>query len=225
MNNNNKIDFTKNYIIEYKDKMPLKKSHHSILFHDDNLYIIGGFDDNKKTSKECFYFSYINKTWHNMPNLNIPRANSSICLYNKSTLYLFRGRNDEGELNSIEYINIKEIEKNIWKIINVIDYGLVWNSLHNSCILSYEENKILIFGGEDENKLYRESFLFDLVNNNVYRGMDLKIPAAFKGQGVYNNGKIYGFDFKNKNGDYEHKLHIFDIQNNIWSIICYENNN
>ena len=221
MNSKNKIDFTQKYIIEYKDKMPLKKSHHSILFYDDNLYVIGGFDDHKKATKECFYFSYKNKSWKKMPNLNIPRANCSICLYNKSFLYLFRGRNNEGELNTIEYININNIENNNWKLINVIDYGLVWNNIYNSCTVSYEENKILIFGGEDENKLYRESFLFDIKNNNIYRGMDLKIPAAFNGKGIYNNGKIYGFDFKNKNGDYEHKLHIFDIQKNFWTIISY----
>ena len=55
--------------------------------------------------------------------------------------------------------------------------------------------------------------------------MNLKIPGAFISQGTYNNGKIYGFDFKNKNGDYEHKIHIFDVKNNYWSIINTENNN
>ena len=218
----NKIDYTKKYIIEYKDKMPLCKSHHSTIFYNNNLYIIGGYDNNKIVSKECFYFSYKNKSWHNMPNLNMPRANCSICLYNKSILYIFRGRNNEGGLNTIEYLDINNIENNNWNLINVLDYGFVWNNIYNSCVVPFEENRILIFGGEDENKIYKESFLFDINNNNVYRGLDLKIPAAFNGQGIYNNGKIYGFDFKNKNGDYEHKLHIFDIQNNYWSLISYE---
>ena len=53
--------------------------------------------------------------------------------------------------------------------------------------------------------------------------MDLKIPAAFNGMGILNNGKIYGFDFKNKNGDYAHKIHIFDVKNNNWSLITNNN--
>ena len=218
VNSKNKIDFTKKYIIEFKDKMPSSKSHHSILFYNHNLYIIGGYDNNKISSRECFYFSYENKNWCRMPKLNVPRENCSMCLYNKSFLYLFRGRNNEGLLNSIEYLNINNIHNNNWKIINVVDYGFVWDNIYNSCTVPLEENRIIIFGGEDENKLYRESFLFDVKNNNIYRGMDLKIPAAFNGQGIYYNGKIYGFDFKNKNGDYEHKLHIFDIRKNFWTI-------
>ena len=225
INSKNKINYKKKYAIEFKDKMPSFKSYHSILFYDDNLYVIGGFDNNQKASNECFYFYYKNKEWHDLPKLNIPRGNSSICLYNKSILYLFRGKNNEGQLNTIEYLNLKETDKKIWKIINVVDYGCVWNYVSNSCNVVLEENKILIFGGEDETKLYKESFLFEVKTNNIYRGMDLKIPAAFNGQGIFNNGKIYGFDFKNKNGDYEHKIHIFDIKNNFWTLINVGNNN
>ena len=215
----NKINYKKKYIIEYEDKMPSNKSYHSILYFNNNLYIIGGFNNNKKASNECFYFSYDNKKWEMLPHLNIPRANGSICIYNKSILYLFRGRNNEGSLNTIEYLNINE--KKNWEIINVIDYGYIWNNIYNSCVVVLKENKILIFGGEDENKLYKESILFDIKNKNVYRGMDMKIPAAFNGMGIFNKGKIYGFDFKNKNGDYEHKMHIFDIKYNYWSINYY----
>ena len=197
--------------------MPSCKSYHSILYYNKNLYIIGGFDNNKKASNECFYFSYENKKWENLPHLNIPRANCSICIYNKSILYLFRGRNNKCELNSIEYLNINEKKK--WEMINVIDYGYIWNKIYNSCTVVLNENQILIFGGEDENKLYKDSIIFDIKNKNVYKGMDMKIPASFNGRGIFNNGKIYGFDFKNKNGDYEHKIHIFDEKNNYWSLI------
>ena len=225
INSKNKINYKKKYTIEYKDKMPLPKSHHSILFFDDNLYVIGGFDNNKNASNECFYFSFSNKEWHELPKLNYARGNSSICLYNKSLLYVFKGRNNEGLLKTIEYLNLKEKNNFLWKIINVVDWGYVWNLAYNSCNVVLEENKILIFGGEDETKLYKESFLFDIKNNNIYRGMDLKIPAAFNGQGIYDNKKIYGFDFKNKNGDYEHKIHIFDIKNNFWTLINARNDN
>jgi len=223
VNYKNEINYRKKYIIEYKDKMPSGKLHHSILFHNNNLYVVGGFDDKKQASNECFYFSYKDKKWEDLPNLNHPRANCSICIYNKSILYAFRGRNEKNELDTIEYLNLEE--KLNWKLINVVDYGYVWSGIYNSCSVVWEENKIMIFGGEDKNKLYKECLLFDIRNNQVYRGMDLKIPAAFNSQGIYNNGKIYGFDFKNKNGEYEYKLHIFDIKNNYWSLIGNEEKN
>lgn len=217
------INFRKKYVIEYKNKMPSGKLHHSILFHNNNLYIIGGFDDKNHASNECFYFSYKDKKWESLPCLNQPRSNCSICIYNKSILYAFRGRNEKEELDIIEYLNLEE--KLNWKIINVVDYGFVWKGMYNSCTVVWEENKIVIFGGEDKNKLYKECFLFDIRSNQVYMGMDLKIPASFNTQGIYNNGKIYGFDFKNKNGEYEYKLHIFDIKNNYWSLIGNEEKN
>ena len=225
INNKNKINYKKKYIIEHKDKMPSGKSNHSILYHKNNLYIIGGFDANKNISNECFYFSCKEKKWYELPKLNIQRANGSLCMYNKSLLYVFRGRNNEGELNSIEYLNINNKSDNMWILVNVVDCGYVWNNAYNSCTVVLDENKILIFGGENENKLYKDCFLFDIKSNNVYRGMNLKIPASFCSQGIYNNGKIYGFDFKNKNGDYDHKIHIFDVKNNIWSLINTGNNN
>ena len=113
----------------------------------------------------------------------------------------------------------------MWILVNVVDCGYVWNNAYNSCTVVLDENKILIFGGENENILYKESFLFDVGNNSIYRGMNLKIPAAFNSQGIYNDGKVFGFDFKNKNGYYEHKVHIFDIKNSYWTLINAENNN
>ena len=227
INNKNKINYKKKYIIEHENKMPSGKSNHSILFHNNNLYVIGGFDTNKKISNECFYFSYKEKKWHELPMLNIPRANGALCMYNKTVLYIFKGRNkeEEGGLNSIEYLNINNMSENKWVLVNVVDYGFVWNNVYNFCTVVLDENKILIFGGEDGNKLYKDCFLFDVKGNSVYRGMNLRIPAAFNSQGIYNNGKVYGFDFKNKNGDYEHKIHIFDIKNNYWSLIDTVNNN
>ena len=51
-------------------------------------------------------------------------------------------------------------------MINVIDNGYIWNGIYNSSSTVLEENKILIFGGEDKNKIHKESFLFDLETKN-----------------------------------------------------------
>ena len=69
--------------IEYNGTLPERKAFHSTLYYDNKLYLIGGIDSNKKVSKECQLFSLTDKNWHNLPNLNVGRANSSICIYNK----------------------------------------------------------------------------------------------------------------------------------------------
>ena len=210
------IENPDSFKISYKNKMPSAKSFHSLLYSNNNIYIIGGFDIDKKASNVCFYFSLSNKKWNHLPNLYIGRADSSICIYNKNVIYAIGGRNNETELNSIESLDLAENKK--WNMINVIDNGYIWNGIYNSSSTVLEENKILIFGGEDKNKIHKESFLFDLETKNIYRGIDLKIPASFNGQGVHYNGKIIAIDFKNKNGEYENKIHVFDIKKNKWII-------
>ena len=60
----------------------------------------------KKVSKKCQLFSLSDKKWHNLPNLNLGRANSSICIYNNKVLYALKGRDDNDLLDPIEYIKL-----------------------------------------------------------------------------------------------------------------------
>ena len=47
--------------IELNDKMPLKRSHHSSIFFDNKLYIIGGLNENKNVINECHSYNLIKK--------------------------------------------------------------------------------------------------------------------------------------------------------------------
>ena len=89
------------------------------MYYDNKLYLIGGIDSNKKVSKECQVFSLIDKKWHNLPNLNEGRANSSICIYNNNSMYVFRGRDDNNILDTIEYLKFNL--RNSWKKLKPID--------------------------------------------------------------------------------------------------------
>ena len=212
--------------IEYSDTLPERKAYHSILYYDNNLYLIGGINSNKKVSKECYFFSLSEKKWYNLPKLNVGRANSSICIYNNSIMYVFRGRDDNNVLDSIEYIKIKLCNiRSSWNICKPKDYGYVWNASENSLVMIMDKDKILICGGEDINgNLFNDTFLFETSTKKVYKGIDLCYPASFRSQGCLFQGKFYCVDFKR---EYENEqkenmgfggVHIYDPKENIWSL-------
>ena len=207
--------------IHYTGTLPERKAYHSSLYHDNNLYIIGGIDSNKKVSKNCRHFCLKEKKWYNLPCLNAGRANASLCIYNNKTLYVFRGRDDNNVLDSIEYINLFNM-RSCWKLFKPIDYGYVWNAAQNSLVLIIDKEKIVICGGEDnDGNLLNDTFLFETNTKNIYKGIDMIFPASFKNYGGYNQGKFFCVDFKNENNNINNKgfgnVHMFDPKENIWT--------
>ena len=206
--------------IEIDTKMPSKKSFHSNIFLDEKLYIIGGIGDNNICSSNCFYYSVNDDKWHNLPKLNKARKNCSLCVQNKSILYVFRGSDDNNDLDSIEYLDLLCINNGSWRIVEPIDYGYTWFPAKNSLVLSYSENKLLICGGEDQNgNIFKETYLFDTNNRNIYRGNDLLFGASFRNIGCIYNDSIFAIDIKN---DYNNckkiGIHSYDLQNNEWKM-------
>ena len=203
--------------IEYTGKLPDRRVFHSTLYYDNKLYLIGGIDSKKGVTKECHLFSLADKKWHNLPNLNVGRANCSICIYNNKILYAFRGRDNNDVIDSIEYIKLFNLRSS-WKLFKPIDYGYVWNSAENSLVMTVDKGQIIICGGEDKNgNLFNDTFLFETNTKKIYKGIDLVIPASFKGHGCCNHGKYYCFDIKNENNDNGGNVHIFDQKENIWT--------
>ena len=199
------------------NKMPFKKSFHCSIFFNKILYIIGGIGSNQKCNGKCAMFNTENQKWENLPSLNIPRYNSSICIYNKKYIYIFCGRDDNILLNSIEFLDINNIRKK-WILFKPVDYGFVWFPVENSLVIPIEYGKILICGGEDiEGNLYMETFLLDIDSKSVYRGLDLKEKACFKNQGIIIQNCVFCMDWKNDEKNGNNRIHCFDIQENIWN--------
>ena len=218
------LSFNKGNIIQNKI-MPSKKAFHKSIFIKNKLYIIGGENQYKKVSNECFYFDIEKNNWNFLPNLKKARKNFSLCYYNDSLLYVFNGEDDKNVLNTIEFIDINNLNnKNGWTIFEPIDYGFVWHAMKNSLVINFDKDKILICGGEDNNNnLFKDCFLFKPSTNNVYKGMDLKVFAAFISEGCFYKDEIFGIDYKNKTTNHFSILHSFNIKNNYWNS-AYINN-
>ena len=218
------LSFNKGNIIQNK-KMPSKKSFHKSVFIKNKLYIIGGENQYKKVSNECFYYDTDKNNFNFLPNLKKARKNFSLCYYNDSLLYVFNGEDDKNVLNTIEFIDINNLNnKKGWNIFEPIDYGFVWHGMKNSLVINYDKDKILICGGEDtNNNLYKDCFLFKPSNNNVYKGMDLKVFAAFISEGCFYKDEIFGIDYKNKTTNHFAILHSFNIKKNCWNSAYIDN--
>ena len=212
--------------IIYNKAMPCRKAFHKSIFLNNKLYIIGGETQNKKVSSECFSFDLSQKNWNSLPQLKKARKNFSLCFYNDSILYVFMGEDDINILDSIEFIDINNLnsKKIGWSIFKPIDYGYVWHSMKNSLVINIDRDKILICGGEDnKNNLYKDCFLFKPSNNNIFKGIDLRVPAAFISEGCLYKDEIFEFDYKNKTQNHFWILHIYNIKNNFWNA-AYINN-
>ena len=213
------INITKE-IIEFEGNIPSNKSFHSNIFFNEKLFLIGGIDENKKCLSSCFYYSVNFKKWNNLPNLNKPRAKCSLCILNNTFIYIFGGRDDNDDLNSIEYIDINNPNKT-WNIFTPIDYGFVWHPIENSLVINYKEGKILICGGEDrEGNLYKETFLLETNTNKIYRGKDLLLAASFRFHGSCYQDEIFGIDIKNNiNKPNKIGIHCYNIGSNEWKLM------
>ena len=201
--------------IIHNGKMPTQKAYHKTIFFNEKLYLIGGVSPNKKVSSECFFFDLKEKKWNNLPNLNNSRKNTSICFYNNSILYVFRGEDDNNVLDSIEYIDVND--RKGWNLIKPIDNGYVWYPAKNSMVLTIDKDKIIICGGEDnEGNLYKDCFLFEPSTNCIYKGLDLVTYAAFIAEGCIYQDEIYTIDYKNKAYNQKAIIHWSNAKNNIW---------
>ena len=206
--------------IIYNKSMPCKKSFHKSIFINNKLYLIGGETQNKKVTSECLSFDISQKNWNILPNLKKARKNFSLCFYNDSVLYVFMGEDDKNILDTIEFIDIKNLNggKGGWGLFQPVDLGFVWHPMKNSMVINIDRDKILICGGEDnENNLYKDSFLFKPSTNHVFKGIDLKVPAAFISEGCLYKDEIFGLDYKNKTQNHFWILHIYNIKNNFWN--------
>jgi len=201
--------------IIHNGKMPTQKAYHKTIFFNEKLYLIGGMAPNKKTSAECFFFDLKEKKWHILPNLKSARKNASICFYNSSILYVFRGEDDSNVLDTIEYIDVND--KKGWNLVKPIDNGYVWYPAKNSMVLTIDKDKIIICGGEDnEDNLFKDCFLFEPSTNCIYKGLDLVTSAAFIVEGCIYQDEIFTIDYKNKTQNQKAIIHTSNAKKNIW---------
>ena len=75
-------------------------------------------------------------------------------------------------------------------------------------VITLDFDTMLIFGGERNNKEYKEAYIFDFYESKFYQFADLVRTSNFIMSPVYYNGKYITFDFLNN----IHELNLETLQ-------------
>ena len=166
------LSISKNLLVQNAAKLPkMKFSHwnHSMIADRDKIYVIGGYNSNK-----CEVYDIKTKTWTEMPDLIVRERQRSMLFLENNFLYCFMGLSQTGILDSIERINIENIEAG-WETIIVDNINDVNLKFYGAGIIRMNQvNKIFFIGGKKENKkketVFKRSiyeFSFDDFKMNV----------------------------------------------------------
>ena len=144
------ISISKNPHSQNAKKLPLMKySHwnHSMIAEKDKIYVIGGYNSNK-----CEVYDITKKTWNEMPDLIAKERQRSMLFVEKNFLYCFMGLSQTGILDSIERINIDNIDAG-WETIIVDPTNDINLKFYGAGIIRMNQaNKIFFIGGKKESK-------------------------------------------------------------------------
>lgn len=157
--------------------------------------------------------------------MNHARQSFGVCSFNDKYIFVFGGKqlqegatlknmNNSQPFEFVSNVEVYEIEKNQWKLINYISESNRLRLLNAGCY-QVTGKKILIFGGvkpadEEHNNhpaiecgkkvsLSNETFYFNVTNGEIVSGPEMTRPSYFiSGTSIFpQQGKIHAFGFTN----------------------------
>ena len=108
--------------------MPSEKTFFSTVYHDSIIYTFGGYDAYDKLQlKACEYYNIKKDRWYNSEYisttgkteymLHFDRSQSSACLFDNDTIFIFGGYSkEEGTLDLIERFHIQSKTMELMKL-------------------------------------------------------------------------------------------------------------
>jgi hypothetical protein len=194
---NYKGDYT---FIDLPNMLHARDNHTMTVYSDIFVIVAGGTNTN--TCERLNLLEY-NKGWNKLPDLNLPRSEGALAVYNNSYIYLFCGMEYINSLqftNKIEKLHLYDLEKG-WEILNVANSTLP--KMKNIGVVCHKST-ILILGGlyEIEENNTNQIFKFNcetdkLIDNKNTRCHDRKVKFIFDNN-IYrvsdNSYQVYGND-------------------------------
>ena len=148
------LSISKKSLSQNAVKLPMMKFchwNHSMIANKDKIYVIGGYNSNK-----CEIYDITNKTWSEMPDLIAKERQRSMLFIENNFLYCFMGLSQEGILDTVERINLDNIDAG-WENIIVVNSDNLNLKFYGAGIIRMKQaNKILFIGGKKENKKKKE---------------------------------------------------------------------
>lgn len=196
--------------VYHKADMIHKRRAHSLVYFNDYLYAISGVDK-LEMSKTCEKYDIFNDKWIEVPELNYNRQNAALAIHNQRYLYAFSGYDGYRNVDTFEKLDFLNEEKG-WEMIEFKntekDCEVVDIRKNRMGVITLDFDRMLIFGGERNNKEYKEAYIYEFYENKFYQFADLVRTSNFIMEPVYYNGKYIIFDFLNN----IHELNLETLQ-------------
>ena len=173
-------------------KLPfMKHSHwnHSMIGEKGKIYVIGGFNSNK-----CEFYDIYKKEWSEMPDLIEKERQRSMLFVKNNFLYCFMGLTQNGILDTVERINLNNIETG-WEIIIIQKLENINLKFYGAGIINdNKSNKVYFIGGKKENKkkeiVFKRSIYEFSFDNFEMIVTDYKIENDL----IFVENKLYSMD-------------------------------
>lgn len=174
------------------------RSSHSVCFHKDLIYVVGGFLNQQEFTVSCEIFDVKREKSSQIANLNIPSGVSGLCTFSDQYIFKFGGLTEGLNLNNtIERYNIA---LNIWELIDAkfdthdplrIDLK-AFSLLSTCCSIQINNNEIFVFGGyrannESSNMSFILSAESDERNEIDYVIKYIDYKPLVESEGFWNN--------------------------------------
>jgi hypothetical protein len=189
-------------------------SAHSIIFIPPHYVVVVSGSGMRKTEK----YDMETNTWHELPEISIPRQNTTLYYYNRQYLYAFGGAYWDEKDKTFAYLStVERLDLGFGSIEGGKDWEVIKTcSLSNNLnirksvmtAISYNSSKVLLIGGSVGNNLYSdECLLFSFERNEFSKKENLVLPRRtcfpqkffmYCGNNrcyqLDNDGHVYAFD-------------------------------
>lgn len=194
----------------HKKNMNYRRRAHSLIYFNDYIYAISGVDK-LEMIKSCEKYDIFNDEWIEIPEINFHRQNAALAIHNQRYLYAFSGYDGFRNVDSFERLDFNNEEagwelidiKNTFKDVDVVDIRK-----NRMGVITLDFDRMLIFGGERNNKEHKEAYIYEFYENKFYQFTDLVRTSNFIMSPIYYNGKYIVFDFLNN----IHELNLETLQ-------------
>ena len=161
--------------------------------------------------KKCEKYDIYNDKWIEIPEINFHRQNAALAIHNQRYLYAFCGYDGFRNVDNFERLDFLNEDagwetidlKSVAKDVEVVDIRK-----NRMGIINLDFDRMLIFGGERNNKEYKEAYIYEFYENKFYQFADIVRTSNFIMSPIYYNGKYIVFDFLNN----IHELNLETLQ-------------
>jgi len=156
----------------------------------------------------------MNDKWSVSSQLHQERSNFNSCTINNKFLFIFLGYNTLSKqyLDTIEYIDLCD-DNSKWEYLEYKNNSNMSLCLTNFAMIPINDNKIIIFGGENYfqkqiNEYYQINLEFNLNNSNFNKISTIEKLNGAEFTEKYNNSYIFNCNFNRYKDEYNNYYYV-----------------